>query len=396
MSRKKDEFIANMSHELRTPMNAVIGLANLLSRDGSLSPTSRKMVDTLKLSADNLLSLINDLLDFAKIEAGGIHLDEVEFDLAEQVERVLSVANVMAREKSLRLFINYDENINTRNIGDPLRLQQILMNLVSNAIKFTNDGYVEVHIEGATETSAGMTLLTIRVSDTGIGIPKNKLDDIFEKFVQADNSVTRRFGGSGLGLTITKSLIEKMGGTINVESELGVGSTFTVMIPLKHGGETSPIKSFTAHAKAQPKKVSKDVLLVEDYEPNALVASLMLEDMGYTYEIASNGFDALRKFVHGTFKLILMDVQMHEMDGLEASRRIREIESEKGLPRIPIVAMTAHVGERDKAKCYDAGMDDFIPKPFDPSELAQKLARLIGYKTDNDKKLIPLNKGTPE
>jgi PAS domain S-box-containing protein len=376
MSAKKDEFLANMSHELRTPMNAVIGLANLLARM-DLPDKAKEFVNTLKLSADNLMELINDLLDFAKIDSGSLEVEAVEFNLAEQVEKAISVTNVKAREKGLTLYVNYPGSLNRYYIGDPLRIHQILMNLLSNAVKFTDKGSIEVDISGVVDETSGFTLVTLKVTDTGIGIPESKLASIFDKFTQADSSVTRRYGGSGLGLAIVKALVQKMGGTMQVDSELGVGTTFSVTIPLKATKRVSSIESFSASKAPEMPVTKKNVLLVEDYTPNVMVAGALLDSMGYDYDVASNGFEALRKFVHGRYDVILMDVQMHELDGLEATRRIRKLEAEKSLPRTPIVAMTAHVREQDKKKCLKAGMDDYIPKPFEPHELSQKIMHHI-------------------
>lgn len=375
--RKKDEFLANMSHELRTPMNAVIGLSNLLKGMNDLPEKAKKYIDTLKLSADNLLELINDLLDFAKIEADSFEIENIEFNLAEQVERVISVANVKVREKNLRLHVNYSPALNRYYKGDPLRIHQIIMNLLSNAVKFTEKGYIEVDITGTEDKATNITLITIKISDTGIGVQTDKINTIFEKFTQADSSITRKYGGSGLGLAITKAAVEKMHGTITVESEFGVGTTFVVTIPLQNTDKESSIESFSASTAGSVAIVSKHILLVEDYEPNVLVAASMLEELGYDYDIAYNGFEALRKFVHGQYDVILMDLQMHELDGLEATRRIRRMEKNKDLNRTPIIAMTAHVREQDKNMCLEAGMDDFIPKPFEPTLLRQKLARFI-------------------
>jgi len=377
IGRKKDEFLANMSHELRTPMNAVIGLTNLLQRSTTLSLKDRKYIDTLKISADNLMELINDLLDFAKIESGAIEIERVEFNLPELVERAISMINVRAREKNLKLYVNYAASLNRYFMGDPLRVHQILMNLMSNAVKFTEQGSIEVDISGADGEAADSTAVTIKVSDTGIGIAENKLVTIFDKFVQADSSITRRFGGSGLGLAITKALADKMGGTIKVESQVGVGTTFIITVPFVNSARQSSIESFSVNAIPTATVSHKNVLLVEDYEPNVLVASDMLEALGYDYDTAHNGMEAVRKFMHGKYDVILMDVQMHDVDGLEATQRIRRIEAEKSLPHTPIIAMTAHVREQDKEKCLVAGMDDFIPKPFDPAVLKQKMALFI-------------------
>lgn len=328
---KRDEFLANMSHELRTPMNAVIGLSSILQKM-SLPPKVMECVDTLKTSANSLLDLINDLLDFAKMDSGIIQLESVEFSLPELIEIVTSITNVKASEKGLRLFVDYASNLNHYFIGDPLRINQILLNLLSNAVKFTDSGSVELEVRGEINGESGDALLKFRVSDTGIGIAKDKLEEVFEKFTQADASITRRYGGSGLGLTIAKTLIEAMNGKIHVESEQGVGTAFTVTLPLKYTGKTSEIESFSARKAAHIPPECKDVLIVEDYEPNLMVACTLLDELGCTYDIARNGFEAIRSFVHGNYKVILMDVQMSGLDGIEATRRIRRIEEEKDLP----------------------------------------------------------------
>ncbi|NBO17699.1 MAG: PAS domain S-box protein [Proteobacteria bacterium] len=373
LSRKKDEFLATVSHELRTPMNAVIGLSSLLKTSPTLSPQDRKFVDTLKSSADSLLELINDLLDFSKIESGGMELEETEFNLAEQLEHVISVMHVKAKEKKLELRIRHDETLSRYYIGDAMRIQQVLMNLVSNAVKFTSHGGVEVTLSGDVDELRSITRFIIHVSDTGIGISPEKQQAIFEKFTQGDNSVSRRYGGSGLGLSITKALVEKMGGSISVSSELGMGSTFEVRLTLKNSARQSSIQSFSASAASAPEPQHKHVLLVEDYGPNVLVASTMLETLGYAFDVASNGLEAIRKFMQSTYDVVLMDVQMHELDGLQATRKIRKLEAEKGLPHTPIIAMTAHVREQEKNQCLEAGMDDFLLKPFEIADLSQKI-----------------------
>jgi PAS domain S-box-containing protein len=374
-TRKKDEFLANMSHELRTPMNAVIGLTSILQNMDDMPEKARKFIDTLKVSADNMMDLINDLLDFSKIEADAFELEQVEFNLAEQVEKAISVMNVKAREKGLKLYVHFSPIANRRYVGDPLRLHQVIINLLSNALKFTERGSIEVSIEGRPGADTKTMNLTIKVLDTGIGIAPDKIETIFERFTQADSSITRRYGGSGLGLSICQGIVEKMGGTIKAESKLGHGATFIVQIPLTISESTSTVESFSATIAPNVPITEKDVLLVEDYEPNILVTSALLERLNLNYHVARNGYEALKAFGHGNFDVILMDVQMHDLDGLEATRRIRKLENERGLDRTPIIAMTAHVREQDKALCIEAGMDDFLPKPFNPAELAQKIAR---------------------
>lgn len=232
LHRRKDEFMANLSHELRTPMNAVIGLANLLKRSTTLSERDRKFVDTLKISADNLLELLNDMLDFAKIEADSVQLEHVLFNLEEQVQAVASVMRVKSDEKHLNLLVDYAPGLQRNFLGDPLRIQRILTNLVSNAIKFTEMGRVAIHINGQERQDGETVDVILKISDTGIGIAEDRLKVIFERFSQADASITRRYGGTGLGLAIIHGLTEKMGGSIEVESTLGQGTTFTVHLPL--------------------------------------------------------------------------------------------------------------------------------------------------------------------
>ena len=381
-SRKKDEFLANMSHELRTPMNAVIGLSHLLKELDGMPDKAIKFIDTLKLSADNLMDLINDLLDFSKIEAEAFQIEHVEFSLAEQIEKAISVTNVKAREKGLTLYVNFNPSVNRHYMGDPLRINQVLINLLSNAVKFTDKGSIEVDIGGVQRPDTDIIDVTFKIIDTGVGIPPDKLDEVFDKFMQADSSITRRFGGSGLGLAISKAIVEKMGGTIQVQSQPSVGSTFTVTIPLQVTKQPASVESFSANAAPLAPMKNRNVLLVEDYEPNVLVTSSMLDKLGLNYEVARNGFEALRAFAHGRFDIILMDVQMHDLDGLEATRRIRKLESENNLDRTPIIAMTAHVREQDKSLCIESGMDDFLPKPFDPVLLSQKIHRYMKLKTE--------------
>ena len=369
-SRRKDEFLTNMSHELRTPMNAVIGIAHLLTRADNLSAKDQKLVAMLKQSSDNLMGLINNLLDFSRLETGALHLEETEFDLAALIEKAVVMLDVTARDKGLKLDVSWPSDLMDRYVGDPLRLQQVISNLLANAIKFTERGGVEVRVR-VRGRHDDITDLAIDVADTGVGIPPDKLDVIFDKFMQADASTTRRFGGSGLGLSICRALIETMGGRISVVSRPEIGSTFTVEVPLKNASRQTPV----AGRQARPER--KNVLVVDDYEPNVVVVTSMLEDLGYDYDVAQNGLEAVRRAERGIYDVILMDVQMPGMDGFESTRRIRAIESEKKMDATPIVAMTAHVQERDKTQCFEAGMDAFIPKPFEPAMLREVLAGYI-------------------
>lgn len=370
-SRRKDEFLTNMSHELRTPMNAVIGIAHLLSLSQGLTPKDQKLVAMLKQSSDSLMGLINNLLDFSRLETGSLHMEQTEFDLAALVENAVMLLEVPAREKGLKLDLVFDPALMDRYIGDPLRLQQVLNNLLANAVKFTEQGGVEVAV-GVGQQAGGTSTVSIDVTDTGVGIASDKIDVVFDKFMQADASTTRRFGGSGLGLSICKALVEGMGGQISVVSRPEIGSTFTVAVPMKNAPGQAP-----AGRKGRQPHARKNVLVVDDYEPNIVVVTSMLEHLGYDYDVAQNGLEAVRRAERGGYDVILMDVQMPGMDGFESARRIRAIEGEKRAKATPIVAMTAHVLDKDKAQCFDAGMNSFIPKPFEPGMLKDVLAGYI-------------------
>ncbi len=374
-NQAKSRFLATMSHEIRTPMNVVTGLATVLSHT-ALDDHQQKIVDTLRTNADLLLKLINDLLDISRIEDDHIELESIPF----QVSAILQDIRVMFEQdierKGLSLRVE-DETQGLWMLGDRSRLQQVLMNLVSNALKFTDSGEiaVEAHIRPSSEEACG---LMIRVHDSGIGIPADKLPLIFEKFTQADESITRRFGGSGLGLSIARSLIELMGGDVVVESDPGTGSSFTVTLDLPRAAApekpAEPAPDYRVSEAADGAKPS--VLVVEDYEPNIMVLSLMLEELGYETVAAMSGREALNLIESSPpFHAILMDVQMHGMDGLDTTRYIRESEKD-GEPRHTIIGVTAHALAGDRERCLAAGMDDYISKPVLPGILAQKLGAI--------------------
>lgn len=371
-NRRKEEFLANISHELRTPMNAVIGLANILDSSTTLTEKEHKYVSTLKQSADSLMALINSLLDFSKLETGTFELEEIEYDLPDIIHKTNAMFSFKAKEKNLSLRVLYTTPINKFYVGDPLRLQQLLNNLLSNSIKFTDRGTIDLKI-GVKKIDSDRTALLIDVVDTGIGIPQNKIDAVFDKFVQADASTTRKYGGSGLGLAICKTIVGKMGGTIKASSLEGVGTTFSLELPVRN----SPTIQLLTPSDETSVSSKKNILVVEDYEPNMLVITTLLEQMGYDFDTAEDGLEALKQFQNGTYDVVLMDVQMRGMDGFESTTHMRAYETEKGLRRTPIVAMTAHVAERDKHQCMEVGMDDFLPKPFDPVQLRKILGHYI-------------------
>jgi CheY-like chemotaxis protein/anti-sigma regulatory factor (Ser/Thr protein kinase) len=330
------------------------------------------------MSADSLLSLINDLLDIAKIEARTVDLEHIPFSLPRLIQEVTSMMAVQVKQKGLRFTAEGDCADGRLFYGDPTRLRQIITNLCSNAIKFTSEGGVHVSVTCHATERADVETVCIAVTDTGIGIEPGKLATIFDKFVQGDSSITRRYGGTGLGLAITKTLAEIMGGTISVKSEPGCGSTFTVCVPLEVAGvdadagqgHLSEAVETTLSDKTRPA-----VLLVEDFQPNVLVAATFLEEFGYRVEVAENGLEAFEKVKGASYVAALMDVQMPGLNGLDATRMIRTFEQKSGHPRLRIIGMTAHAMAGDRERCLAAGMDDYIAKPFNPAELQSKLRK---------------------
>lgn len=378
-NKTKSEFLANMSHELRTPMNAVVGLSHILSLNKTLPAKEAEMVRTLQLSAQSLMGLINDLLDISKIESNRLQIERIPFSLSEVINEVFSVLSVKAEEKDILLHCDYSPEGEEHFLGDPLRIRQILINLVSNAIKFTNDGGVNVTVASSSNDDGKMEF-KITVTDTGIGIPKDKLDSVFDKFIQADTSITRKYGGTGLGLAISKNLARMMQGDITVKSDYGNGATFTLHLPLEQVKDKKTLISTVTNLLTNKSKpdAKQCILLVEDYKPNVLVAQSILEEVGYEVDVALSGKEAITKIgeKRNHYFAVLMDIQMPDMDGFEATYFIREEETEKNLPRLPIIAMTAHALLGDKEKCLDAGMDDYISKPFQPEELEEALSRI--------------------
>ena len=378
--RRKDEFLANMSHEIRTPMNAVIGLSHILAISEPLTDRQREFIQTLMTSAESLLSLINDLLDISKIEASTVELEHTPFSIIHVVQETLSMMDVRAKEKGLRLSMNQQSaSLEQRAfLGDPARIRQILLNLCSNALKFTETGGVEISVWCEQSDIPDVEIVKLAVRDTGIGIAKDKRDTIFEKFMQADSSINRKYGGTGLGLAITRTLADIMGGSIAVESTEGEGSTFTVSLPLKMTTADTILPHEAAAHAVHDHGRKRRVLLVEDHAPNVLVARTFLEDFGYEVDVATNGVQAVEMVIATRYTAVLMDVQMHGMNGYEATQRIRDHEQANDLPRIPIIGMTAHALIGDRERCISAGMDDYITKPFNPDDLEEKLANIQG------------------
>lgn len=368
-SEAKTEFLANMSHEMRTPMNVVFGISNILSRNPALDERHQKLVSTLQSSADSLLSLINDLLDIAKIEARSVEIETTPFDLSELMQSVLNQMRIRAQEKNINLSLRYDLPASGSTfVGDSARLGQVLLNLIGNAIKFTEAGAVTVSVDQEPGS------LRIAIKDTGIGIAPEFREAIFQKFTQGDASINRTHGGTGLGLAITKSLVEMMDGSVLVDSTLGEGSTFTVCLPLvPFSGEGQSRERDPADAQQDQMRNIGRILLVEDHPSNVLVATTLLEDFGFSVDVASDGFEALEKMKVEPYDVVLMDVQMPGIDGLETTRRFRQYEEQKRSIPVPIIGMTAHAMDGYKDKCLQVGMNDYIPKPFNSEDLKSKL-----------------------
>jgi len=370
-SQTKSDFLASMSHEIRTPMNAIIGIADLLAKS-PLSPEQSNYVQIFRRAGDNLLNLVNDILDLSKVEASQLELERTGFSLNDLLEKVREMVAVPAHEKGLALVCEIAPDVPGDLIGDPTRLRQVLLNLLGNAIKFTESGEVALRVTRDTNSSAPGTL-RFTISDTGIGIPDEKLGAVFERFTQADSSTTRRYGGSGLGLTISKRLVELMGGRIWVESGVGKGSVFSFAVPLEIWTEAARRVPVPVGSDPEAPLPALRILLVEDSPDNRTITLAYLRDTPYRVEIAENGAVAYEKFTAGRYDLVLMDRQMPVMDGLTATRAIRNWEQANHRPPTPIVALTAAALKGDQEKCVAAGCTAYLTKPIKQEVLLQAI-----------------------
>ena len=377
-SRSKTDFVSRMSHELRTPMNAILGFAQLLESE-ALTPEHRDYVGEINRAGSHLLELINKVLDLAKIEAGQLSIEQIPFDLRHTLNEVAALVSERAKGKGLDLRFSVASDLPARILGDPTRLRQVLINLIGNAEKFTRQGGIDIRITPV----ADATQIQFSVQDSGIGMDAETLTRLFQPFAQADESTTRKFGGTGLGLKISQDLVHAMGSEIQVESEPGKGSRFWFNLPVKPVPESDicPSKEVIPGSEMVGNAVELDadsplhghLLLVEDNRINQVVASRMLDKLGLTHDIANHGEEALEKLATHAYDLILMDMEMPGMDGLEASIRIRAREAETGAKRMPIIAMTANAMHEDRERCLASGMDDHLPKPVERNKLGELL-----------------------
>lgn len=387
--KSKQQFLSNMSHEIRTPLNAIIGFTKVILKT-ELNDKQREYINAIKLSGDSLIVLINDILDLAKVDAGKMTFEQIPFRLCASVSAMLHLFETKISEKNLELITEYDSSIPDVLLGDPVRLHQIIMNLVSNAIKFTSYGQITISVKLLHDDTEKSTI-EFTVTDTGIGIPTDKLDKVFDNFQQATTDTNRLYGGTGLGLSIVKQLVEAQGGKVALKSTEGEGSSFSFFLSFK---KTNAKVDTEAERSIQPELWAKDtkVLVAEDVKLNQLLIKTLLEDFGFSYDIVENGKMAIEKLKSKSYHLILMDLQMPEMNGCDATDYIRK----KMKSTIPIIALTADVTTVDVEKCIEIGMNDYISKPIDEKLLYSKIMKHIKKIPNDDENNIATEKNEEE
>ncbi len=374
--KAKQQFLSSMSHEIRTPLNGIIGFTKILLRDG-VTDIQRKQLEAVKTSSDILLVLINDILDLAKIEAGQMNIERIGLNLSDLIKTVLGTFELRFEEKELKIGKRYDNKIPQILLGDPVRISQILLNLISNAFKFTpNRGQISINVNLMNQDE-DRAMVEFVLTDTGVGIPADKLSIIFEPFIQSSSDTARRFGGTGLGLSIVKRLVTLMHGTISIASALDKGTTVTFVLPLRKTTATEISREKdTVLLVDDLKELGKlKILLVEDIPVNQFLALTILDDYGFVVDTAENGRMAIELIEKNDYDIILMDLMMPEMGGFEATQFIRAMPSLKA--RVPIIALTADVNKSDVDRCIIVGMNDYVSKPFNSTDLINKIVRLL-------------------
>jgi len=374
-TKAKAIFLANMSHEIRTPLNGIIGFSKILEETG-LTEFQQELTEIIVSSGENLLNVINDILDFSKIESGQVKLENIEFSLNKTVNTIVKLQKLNADKKGVELQFEIEKNLPDTLVGDPFRLNQVITNLVSNAIKFTEKGNVKISITSLQREPERITLL-FKVADSGIGISAEGKEKLFKEFSQTDNSTTRKYGGTGLGLAISNNLIKLMRGEIGVNSEVGKGSEFWFKLAYSYTSLKTGIDNNSSETAFEiPKNIK--ILYAEDNLINQRITVLQLQKLGITCDIAQNGLEALELYKKNEYDMILMDVQMPELDGLACTKEIREYEKRNNLMNcIYIVAVTANNDASDKLNCIEAGMNDFISKPFKENEIKDKILNAL-------------------